>query len=142
MSLLILPVLEPQELKNLLTKKEYQTLLNYGKEILKTANIKYINSKLANFSVDIQKTLIELTFTTYGFRGFDLPDPITMAIALDNSIIEESEQLHVIVDTRDGITRGQTIVDYFNVEENNQNIRVVTKSDKDKFMNLLKKSLK
>ena len=105
-------------------------------------DLKSLNSKLANFSVDIQKTLIELTFTTYGFRGFDLPDPITMAIALDNSIIEESEQLHVIVDTRDGITRGQTIVDYFNVEENNQNIRVVTKSDKDKFMNLLKKSLK
>ena len=105
-------------------------------------DLRSLNSKLADFSVDIQKTLIDLTFTTYGFHGFDLPDPITMAIALDNSIIEDSEQLHVIVDTRDGITRGQTIVDYFNVEEKNQNIRVVTKSDKDKFMNLLKKSLK
>jgi purine nucleosidase len=105
-------------------------------------DLRSLNSKLADFSVDIQKTLIDLTFTTYGFHGFDLPDPITMAIALDNSIIEDSEQLHVIVDTRDGITRGQTIVDYFNVEEKNQNIRVVTKSDKDKFMNLLRKSLK
>jgi inosine-uridine nucleoside N-ribohydrolase len=65
-----------------------------------------------------------------------------MAIALDNSIIEDAEQLHVIIDVRDGITRGQTIVDYFNVEKKTQNIRVVRKSDKDKFMNLLKKSLK
>ena len=105
-------------------------------------DLRSLKSKLADFSVDIQKTLIDLTFTTYGFHGFDLPDPITMAIALDNSIIEDSQQLHVIVDTRDGITRGQTIVDYFNVEEKNQNIRVVTKSDKDKFMNLLRKSLK
>lgn len=118
---------------------------SYKYAMLKEEEIKdlrSLNSKLANFSVDIQKTLIELTFTTYGFHGFDLPDPITMAIALDDSIIEESEQLHVIVDTRDGITRGQTIVDYFDVEESNQNIRVVTKSDKDKFMNLLKKLLK
>ena len=105
-------------------------------------DLRSLKSKLADFSVDIQKTLIDLTFTTYGFHGFDLPDPITMAIALDNSIIEDSQQLHVIVDTRDGITRGQTIVDYFNVEEKNQNIRVVTKSDKEKFMNLLSKSLK
>tara|TARA_B100000497_G_scaffold8946_1_gene9613 strand:+ start:4365 stop:5351 length:987 start_codon:yes stop_codon:yes gene_type:complete len=105
-------------------------------------DLRKLNSELANFSVDIQKTLIDLTFKTYGFHGFDLPDPITMAIALDNTIIKESEQLHVIVDTRDGITRGQTIVDYFNVEEKTQNIRVVIKSDKDKFMNLLRKSLK
>jgi inosine-uridine nucleoside N-ribohydrolase len=65
-----------------------------------------------------------------------------MAIALDNSIIDKSEQLHVIVDTRDGITRGQTIVDYFNVEEKQQNIRVVTKSNKEKFLKLLMESLK
>jgi inosine-uridine nucleoside N-ribohydrolase len=65
-----------------------------------------------------------------------------MAIALDNSIIDKSEQLHVIVDTRDGITRGQTIVDYFNVEEKQQNIRVVTKSNKKKFLKLLMESLK
>jgi inosine-uridine nucleoside N-ribohydrolase len=65
-----------------------------------------------------------------------------MAIALDNSIIDKSEQLHVIVDIRDGITRGQTIVDYFNVEEKQQNIRVVTKSNKEKFLKLLMESLK
>jgi inosine-uridine nucleoside N-ribohydrolase len=60
-----------------------------------------------------------------------------MAIALENSIIEESQDCHVIVDTRDGITRGQTIVDYFDVEGKNQNVRVVTKSSNKKFMSLL-----
>jgi len=100
-------------------------------------DLKSINSKYADFCVDIQKTLTELTYSTYGFYGFDLPDPITMAIAIDNNIIIESQQLHVLVDTRDGITRGQTIVDYFNAERGIQNVRVVTKSDKDKFINLL-----
>ena len=41
------------------------------------------------------------------------------------------------VDTRDGITRGQTIVDYFNAEKGKQNVRVVTKSDNEGFLNLL-----
>ena len=103
--------------------------------------LRSLKTKYADFSVDIQKTLIDLTFRTYGFYGFDLPDPITMAIALDNKIIEESQQLHVIVDTRDGLTRGQTIVDYFGVENKHKNIRVVTKANKKRFMDLLIKSL-
>ena len=100
-------------------------------------NLKSLKTKYADFCVDIQKTLIELTHATYGFYGFDLPDPITMAIALDNKLIVESQQLHVVVDTRDGITRGQTIVDYFDAEKEEQNIRVVTKSDNKGFLNLL-----
>ncbi len=104
--------------------------------------LKNLNTKYADFSVDIQKTLIDLTYKTYGFYGFDLPDPITMAIALDNEIIEESQTLDVIVDTRDGLTRGQTIVDYFGVENKHKNIKVVTKASKKKFMDLLIKSLK
>ena len=99
--------------------------------------LKSLNTKLADFSVDIQRVLINLTKEWYDFYGFDLPDPITMAIALDNSLIEESQDLHVMVDTRDGITRGQTIVDYFDIEDKKKNVRVVTKSSNDKFMNML-----
>ena len=105
-------------------------------------DLKSLNSKYADFCVDIQKTLIELTYASYGFYGFDLPDPITMAIALDNDIILESQQLHVLVDVRDGITRGQTIVDYFNAEQGNQNVRVVTKSHDKGFLNLLTELVK
>ena len=105
-------------------------------------DLKSLNTKYADFCVDIQKTLIELTYASYGFYGFDLPDPITMAIALDNDIILESQQLHVLVDDRDGITRGQTIVDYFNAEQGNQNVRVVTKSDDKGFLNLLTELVK
>jgi len=104
--------------------------------------LKSLKTKYADFCVDIQKTLIELTYASYGFYGFDLPDPITMAIALDNDIILESQQLHVLVDIRDGITRGQTIVDYFNAEQGDQNVRVVTKSDNLGFLNLLTELVK
>ncbi len=118
---------------------------SYKYAMLKNEEIKALRSlktKYADFCVDIQKTLIEITNESYGFYGFDLPDPITMAIAIDNSVILESQQIHVVVDTRDGITRGQTIVDYFNAEKGNQNIRVVTKSDNKKFLELLIDSVK
>tara|TARA_B100001121_G_scaffold305978_1_gene324639 strand:- start:597 stop:1589 length:993 start_codon:yes stop_codon:yes gene_type:complete len=105
-------------------------------------DLKSLKTKYADFCVDIQKILIELTYASYGFYGFDLPDPITMAIALDNNIIVESQQLHVVIDTRDGITRGQTIVDYFNAENGIQNVRVVTKADNEGFLNLLTKLVK
>ena len=100
-------------------------------------SLKSLNTPYADFCVDIQKTLIDLTHETYGFYGFDLPDPITMAVALDNHIILESQQLHVLIDTRDGITRGQTIVDFYDNEKGNQNVRVVTKSDNEMFLNML-----
>ena len=58
-----------------------------------------------------------------------------------NSIIEESQQLHVVIDTRDGLTRGQTIVDYFDSEGGEKNVRVVTKSSKEKFIELLMASV-
>ena len=116
----------------------YKYAMLKDKEI---GELKAIKTKYADFTVDIQKVLAELTYKTYGFHGFDLPDPITMAIAIDNSIIEESQQLHVLIDTRDGFTRGQTIVDYFNAEQKEQNVRVVTKSSKEKFMKLLIESV-
>ena len=47
----------------------------------------------------------------------------------------------MLIDTRDGFTRGQTIVDYFNAEQKEQNVRVVTKSSKEKFMKLLIESV-
>lgn len=100
-------------------------------------NLKSLKTKYADFCVDIQKTLIELTHSSYGFYGFDLPDPITMAIAIDNNLIVESQDLHVLIDERDGITRGQTIVDYFDAEKQKQNVRVVTKADNKEFLKLL-----
>ena len=47
---------------------------SYKYAMLKEKEIKELralNSKLANFSIDIQKTLIDLTYKTYGFHGYD-----------------------------------------------------------------------
>ena len=45
-----------------------------------------------------------------GLAGFDLPDPVAMAVALDDSIITESTEEWLVVGL-DGPTRGCTIPD-------------------------------
>ena len=87
----------------------------------------YNNYKLPNIN---EEDIVEIMYTVKKDINFN-----------GNKIIEESQQLDVIVDTRDGLTRGQTIVDYFGVENKHKNIRVVTKANKKRFMDLLIKSL-
>ena len=43
----------------------------------------------------------------------NLPDPITVAIALDNAIMTRSGFFHVDVETMSELTRGETVVDRY-----------------------------
>lgn len=50
--------------------------------------IRAIGTPLAEFVVDIQATLDEYAKAETALAGFDLPDPITIAIAIDPTIGE------------------------------------------------------
>ena len=64
---------------------------------------------LGKFAVDINGDVEQYCLDT-GLAGFDLPDPVAMAVALDESIIEHSTQERLVVGL-DGPTRGCTIPD-------------------------------
>jgi purine nucleosidase len=64
---------------------------------------------LGKFAVDINGDVEQYCLDT-GLAGFDLPDPIAMAVALDDSIITESTDEWLVVGL-DGPTRGCTIPD-------------------------------
>ena len=64
---------------------------------------------LGKFAVDINGDVEQYCLDT-GLAGFDLPDPIAMAVALDDSIITESTEEWVVVGLDDP-TRGCTIPD-------------------------------
>jgi purine nucleosidase len=59
---------------------------------------------LGAFSVDIQRTLIEFCRSTTNLDGFDLPDPIAMAVALDRRVATGSVRARVDVDQETGQT--------------------------------------
>jgi purine nucleosidase len=65
--------------------------------------------RLGRFAIDINGDVDQYAIDT-GLAGFDLPDPVAMAVALDESIITDATEEWIVVGL-DGPTRGCTIPD-------------------------------
>ena len=100
------------------------------------ARLRAIGTPYSDFVCDIQATLTEFVEGMLGIRGFDLPDPLAMAVALDPSIAE-TEDRYVEVVTGNGPARGQTIVDHLGVTGKAPNASVVTNVPPEAFMDSL-----
>lgn len=98
--------------------------------------IRAIGTPYSDFVCDIQATLTEFVEGMLGIRGFDLPDPLAMAVALDPSIAE-TEDRYVEVVPGDGPARGQTIVDHLGATGKAPNASVVTHVPPEAFMDSL-----
>ena len=97
--------------------------------------------KLGNFAMTIQRQVREFCRTETKLDGFDLPDPIAMAVALDPSIVESEIKKHVRVNLGFGDTRGQTMVDHLNTVNKIDNCRVVLRVNRQKFIAMLRTAL-
>ena len=92
--------------------------LSRGEAKLSLADIEEVrgfDTPFAHFAIDINGTLLEFSEGLDGDAGFDLPDPVAMAIALDPSICSRSSKHHVLVETESDLTRGMTVVDELGV---------------------------
>jgi purine nucleosidase len=98
---------------------------------------KGIGTPLAAFCIDIQGTVNQFSMAETKLAGFDLPDPITMAVALDPATALRTERLYVEVETRDGLVRGQTIVDHAGLTGLPPNIDVVLEASRARFLEIL-----
>ena len=107
----------------------------------KITEIDLLDTKYSKFTNDIQVVLRKMMQEIFGEDGYDLPDPLAMAVFLDQTIIKDSIEVNVRVDTRDGMTRGGCVLDFLNLEPEAHKIRVVQRCHQDKFFELLKKSL-
>ncbi len=104
------------------------------------AELRRIGTPWAEFAVDIQATLRDYARAESGLPGFDLPDPITMAAAIDPSIATYADY-RVDITTGAGLTRGMTVVDVLGATGRKPQIRVATAADRDAFVALLKRGL-
>ena len=69
--------------------------------------------------------------------GFDLPDPIAMAVALDPSVATVTKHLHVAIETHSELTRGATVVDHMGITGNEPNADVVLEASCERFLEIL-----
>ena len=101
------------------------------------AEIRAIGSPLAEFVVDIQATLTQYAIDSTQLAGFDLPDPVTMAVAIDPGIAT-CQDFRVDVTTGDGLQRGITVVDVLGVTGRDPQMTVATSVDRAAFVAMLK----
>lgn len=103
--------------------------------------IRAIGTPYAHFVIDIQAALTEFCHRVTRLPGFDLPDPITMAIALEPGIATVSKRLFVAVECGGEWGRGQTVVDHLGVTGRPPNVEVVLEADRSRFFDLLRASV-
>jgi purine nucleosidase len=89
-----------------------------GQEI---ADIQSLNTPLARFAIDCNRTAAEAYRTQTGEPGISLPDPTAMAIAIDPSLATSASSHRVKIETASELTRGQTIVDQLNISHDPRN---------------------
>jgi purine nucleosidase len=91
---------------------------------------------LARFCIDIQATLTKYAVEVSGLAGFDLPDPIAMAIALDPGIATRIGPVFVAVGTGEA-DRGATPI----IESRKPNVDLVEEADRERFLAVLRAAL-
>jgi len=101
------------------------------------SNLRGFDTPLAAFCVDIQSTLIDFSVNQSRLPGFDLPDPIAMAIALQPEVATETKSLFVAIEAQSELCRGQSVVDHFGVTGKEPNAEVVLQASRDQFWEML-----
>jgi len=99
-------------------------------------------SDLAAFCVDIQEGLRAFGKSYLKQEGFDLPDPIAMAVALDPSVATVVKRLRVDIETKSELTRGATVVDHLRVTGLEPNADIVLEANRERFLEILYNSVR
>jgi purine nucleosidase len=76
---------------------------------------------VAKFAIECNSHAQQAFLEQTGQHGISLPDPVAMAIALDESIVTSQSDHFVDVETDSELTRGMTVVDRLNVAHNERN---------------------
>jgi purine nucleosidase len=99
-----------------------------------SAKLRAVGTPLAEFCVDIQRVVL-----SEWDGGFELSDPIAMAVALDPAVSTRTERRFVAVETGGEWCRGQTVVDHHEITgvgEYKPNVEVVEEASRERLLEL------
>ena len=71
-----------------------------------------------------------------------MPDALAMAVALEPEIVRQVETRYVEVELAGRMTRGQLVVDWYDLMEQTPNAHLVLDVDRDRYWELLQLSLR
>jgi purine nucleosidase len=113
-----------------------------------------MKSKLGDFYLAVNTAVRRFMNTEFGIDGISHPDAIMMAMAIDRSVILESDNCFVDVEAESALTRGYSLVDRMHVvtrtvdhgvrvnelmelSSGEPNAEVVVRADKERFTEML-----
>jgi purine nucleosidase len=88
------------------------------------ARVRAIGTPISDFALDCNDIAIESYHTQTGDTGLSLPDPVTMAIAIDPTLATDSRLHYADVEVTSELTRGMTVIDRLNVTHDERNVAV------------------
>ena len=103
--------------------------------------LRAIGTPLAEMCVDIQRVLTMFCQEETKLAGFDLPDPIAMAYAIDPSVATATRRVHCAVECDSPVTRGMVVMDLLGFSDRQPNALVVTEADGSRFFQMLRDAL-
>lgn len=106
-----------------------------------SSRIRGLGSRRAAVAVDCQGTVLKFCREVTGVDGFDLPDPIAIAIAIDPTIATDAFEAAIHVSLNDDLTRGQTIIDDRSMTDRARNVTIVREASAERFLDMLFTSL-
>jgi purine nucleosidase len=96
------------------------------------------SSRAALFRRTISRRFIE---QTPGQRVLFEPDPLAVAVALEPEIVQRAENRYVEIELAGRLTRGQAVIDWYDLTGRPHNAELVLEIDRGRFVELLKLSL-
>jgi purine nucleosidase len=84
--------------------------------------VRGFDTPYAHFALDCNQSALQASREWLSDPGLGLPDPVTMAIALDRAVCTRSDWHHVEVECDSELTRGMTVVDERGVANTGPNI--------------------
>jgi purine nucleosidase len=104
--------------------------------------LRSLGNPIAEFCIDIQAVVARFCATETKLAGFDLPDPIAMAHAIDPAVGGEMQHLNLRVELDSPLTRGMVVMDVLGFTDLPPNAHVVTHADRDRFVTMLRAALR
>ena len=103
-------------------------------------NILSNNNKCSKFFAELMDFYSKFHRKLYNSNSCPLHDPCVIAYLIDPTIFS-GRFVNVIVEENSFLTRGKTVVDWFNTTEREKNCTVMVEADSEKFFALLKDRL-
>ncbi|AMP09274.1 inosine-uridine preferring nucleoside hydrolase family protein [Collimonas arenae] len=100
------------------------------------AHLRKIGNQAGKIAADILDAYVEHDIKQYGLPGGPVHDATTIGYLLRPEMFK-GRMVNVEVDTREGPTFGQTVVDYYHVTQRPANARWITEGDAQGFFDLL-----